>query len=108
MADIWDVAPCRLVDALEVLTASIFRAIMEAVSTSEELGYVYHTTRRNIAEDKYLQTRRLRSKTFIAYTLIRNTSHSKSTNFKCFNKVRFSKVPCRNMKLTTDTRCYIK
>jgi hypothetical protein len=60
----WDVAPCSLVEIyrlLEVLAASIFRAIalmMEAVSIFETSVNFYQITRRNIPEDSNLHTRR--------------------------------------------------
>jgi hypothetical protein len=43
---------------LEVLTASIFRAVMEAVSMWETSVNFYEKTRRNIPEDSQLHTRR--------------------------------------------------
>jgi hypothetical protein len=46
--DLWDVAPCCLVDAPEALAASIIRAMGDLL---------YHTTRRNIPEDSHLHTK---------------------------------------------------
>jgi hypothetical protein len=45
----------KLTDVLEVLTASIIRAMMEAVSTSEMFVNFYQSTRRNIPEDSHLE-----------------------------------------------------
>jgi hypothetical protein len=42
----------------EALTASIIRATIEAVSTSETLLNFYQTTQRKILEDSHLRTRR--------------------------------------------------
>jgi hypothetical protein len=72
----WVLVPCSLVevyqrfrgpcflhhqgDVLEVLAASIIRAIalmMEAARTSETLGNFYQTTRRNNPEDSHLHTK---------------------------------------------------
>jgi hypothetical protein len=43
----------KFADDLEVLTASIIRAMMEAASTSETSVNVYHTTWRNNLEDSH-------------------------------------------------------
>jgi hypothetical protein len=55
MTVFWDVAPCSLVevtDVSEVLTASIFIALMmEVVSTSKTSVNFYQTTRHNIPEE---------------------------------------------------------
>jgi hypothetical protein len=54
MGVFWDVAPCNLdaVDGIsEVRTASIIRAMMEAVLTSETSVYSIETTRRYIREE---------------------------------------------------------
>jgi hypothetical protein len=53
----WDVAPCSHIewaDVSEVLTASIIRAMMEAVHTSETSVHSDETTRRYIPEGSKL------------------------------------------------------
>jgi hypothetical protein len=48
----------KLTDFLEVLTASIIRAMMEAESTCETSVNFYQTTRRYNPEDSHLHSRR--------------------------------------------------
>jgi hypothetical protein len=48
----------KLADVSEVPIASIIRAMMKAVSTSETSANFYETTRRNIPEGGHLHTRR--------------------------------------------------
>jgi hypothetical protein len=50
--------PQKLNDVSEVVTASIIRAMMEAVSTSDVSVNFYETTRLNFPEDSHLHTRR--------------------------------------------------
>jgi hypothetical protein len=61
MAVFWDVAQCSQIftDVLEVLTASIIRAMSHhpgdgGISTSEMLVSIYQPTCRNIPEDGHL------------------------------------------------------
>jgi hypothetical protein len=57
MNDFRDVASCSLIkltDVTEVLTASIIRAMIEAVSISEASFIFYETTRSSIQEDSHL------------------------------------------------------
>jgi hypothetical protein len=54
MSVFWVVAPCRLVDVSEVLTASII-ALMLPDSTTDTSVNFYQTTRRNSPEDSHLQ-----------------------------------------------------
>jgi hypothetical protein len=52
------VVSSKLTDVSEVLTASIMRAMMVAVSTSETSVNFYETARRNIPEHSHIHTRR--------------------------------------------------
>jgi hypothetical protein len=55
----WDIVPCsieQLTSVSEVLTASIFTLMMEAVNTSEMSVNLYETTQRNIPEGCDLHT----------------------------------------------------
>jgi hypothetical protein len=59
IAVFWDVAPCSLVEVLEVLAASIIRAMMmEAARISETFVNSNQTIRRSIPEHSDLHTRR--------------------------------------------------
>jgi hypothetical protein len=48
----------KFADVLEMLTASIIRAVVHEIRTSETSVYFYRPTRRNIPEDSHLHTRR--------------------------------------------------
>lgn len=52
-----DDAECSLVDVSEMPTASITKAMMKALSTSETSVNFYQATRRNVPKDNHLQTR---------------------------------------------------
>jgi hypothetical protein len=62
MAVSWVVAPCKLTDVAEVLTASIIRVMkamsMEAVGTSEALLNLYQCIRRYSPKDSRIRTYR--------------------------------------------------